>query len=571
MRVAPLTDDGVAQIVAQHTSRPPGSRLRARLAGAAGNPLLVGEFLRSAKQLDAVRDVDGRAELDDSAGDLTIGVEAAVLARLPGLSGPATELLTATAVVGPCSLDWLAPILECTPSTLRAAACEATEAGFLDPGARLITLRHELLGDALRSRVSNASQAALHLHVGRHLAATGGPACLVAHHLELGSPTPDAVTIRWLRRAATEAAVIDPARAAELLGRAVDAMSITDPERPAVLAERARSLVWLGRRRDARACALEGLARSAEPATTAALHASLAETCLLDGRPGEAVRHLENALAVSIDDRREHARLLARAATVRLWSFDLPGAAADAETALAEAELAGDPVAATTALNVSSRMAAFRLDLRRAVSAGEEAVARAGELAAALRSAPHLYLGLARINTDDWAGARDALREGSVRCEALGAAWAVPGFHGALALLGFFTGDWDDALDAATTAALAAADAGSRTGQAQIDAIVGLIAHHRGDDATAVCSRPAGHCGVAASGCGRRRSAVSVLVGRSGRGGTRRPDNCRDGPAGGVLDGLATRCPARHALVGAGTVPTGRARWTARRRSIDRG
>ena len=120
-------------------------------------------------------------------------------------------------------------------------------------------------------RVSAASQAAIHRHVGRQLAADGAPAGLVAHHLELGSPTPDAETVRWLRRAAEDAATVDPESAAALLGRAVSAMPAGDPDRPHALLQRARALIGLGRLADTTACAAEALASPTDPPTRASL------------------------------------------------------------------------------------------------------------------------------------------------------------------------------------------------------------------------------------------------------------------------------------------------------------
>ena len=144
-----------------------------------------------------------------------------------------------------------------------------------------------------------------------------------------------------------------------------------------------------------------------------------------------------------------------------------------------------DPVGASRALSVSSRVAAFRLDLAGAVRAGEQAVERAAGVPAAVSGAPHLYLGLALANSDQWDRARRVLDQGRAACESLGAAWALPRFQGALATLSFFTGAWNDAVLASEASRLISDDTGCRAEQAQIDAIVGLIAHHRGHVAAA--------------------------------------------------------------------------------------
>jgi DNA-binding CsgD family transcriptional regulator len=54
----------------------------------------------------------------------------------------------------------------------------------------------------------------------------------------------------------------------------------------------------------------------------------------------------------------------------------------------------------------------------------------------------------------------------------------------------FFTGDWAEAVAAGEAGAALAGRTGCRAGQGQIDAVMGLIAHHRGDDeAAAAASR----------------------------------------------------------------------------------
>ena len=488
IRLPPLSPDGVSRVVAQETGRAPGPRLVSRLCGAAGNPLLVVEYVRSASASGAMYIEGDYVELVESASALCIELPLGIAARLPGLSAAANEVLHAAAVLGPCTIESLCPVLECAPAVVRRSVDEATAAGFLDGSSDVVQFRHELLAESFRARVPSASQAAMHRQVGRHLAAASARPSLVAHHLERGSPTPDAETIFWLRRAAVDAAAVDPDAAATLLGRALAAMSVDDPGRGAAMAERARALLSAGRLSEARDCLCEALSRSPDAASRAELRAVLAEVYLLRGRPGVAVAEIGEALAAGGHDELQHARLRAQAATMRLWAFDLPGALTDAESALQLGARLADPIATSRALSVCSRVAAFRLDLDEAIQAGREAVERAGAAAAAVRGAPHLYLGLALLNGDRWDEARHVLQEGAARCEALGAAWALPRYQGALAILSFFSGEWDEALAAAETARLVAEDVGHHSGQGQIEAIVGLIAHHRGDRALAIAA-----------------------------------------------------------------------------------
>jgi DNA-binding CsgD family transcriptional regulator len=505
----PLPGTAVARLVSLDAGGLPGPRLRARLDGAAGNPLLVRQFVRSAMNAGAIVSDGDHVELDGAADPVPFDPPPTIAGWLGALSSAAAEVLQIAAVLEPCTVDWLGPILECSPAAIRKAVCEATAAGLLDPTSPMIRFRHELLREVLQARVSTASQTALHRQLGRQLAAAGAPPAVVARHLELGSPALDAETIRWIRRAATDATVHDPEAAAELFGRALSAMSHDDPERSDVLAQRARTLLWVGRPAESRNCAADALTRHTEPATRARLRAVLAEASLLEGRPEHALAEVDLAVAAGTDDEIEQARFHAQAAATRLWAYDVAGAEAEAARAVALGTRVGDPVSTSQALSVSSRAAAFQLDLTRAVRAGEESVARAGDVPAAVRGAPHLYLGLALLNADRWERAGRVLEDGRARCEAVGATWAIPRFQGALAVRSFFTGEWDEAVAAGEIGSVFADRTGCRAGQSQIDAVIGLIAHHRGDDeaAAAACRRTA----EATAAPGADRTAVPYL------------------------------------------------------------
>jgi energy-coupling factor transporter ATP-binding protein EcfA2 len=200
VELGPLSAEAVDRLVAQDAGGRPGPRLRARLAGAAGNPVLVREFVRVATNVGALV-VDGdRVEFADAAGAMRFDLPPRVAAWLASLSPAANEILRSVAVLGPCTVDWLDRLLGCSPGVVSTGVGEATAAGFLDPASPMVRFRHELLAEALRSQVPAASQTAMHRQLGRQLAAAGAPSPVVARHLELGSPAPDAETIRWMCR-----------------------------------------------------------------------------------------------------------------------------------------------------------------------------------------------------------------------------------------------------------------------------------------------------------------------------------------------------------------------------------
>jgi DNA-binding CsgD family transcriptional regulator len=423
------------------------------------------------------------------------------------------DVLRVAAVAGPCSPADLAALTGRSDQEMRQVIAELVRSGEIDERTTAVRFRDPAHRDAIYAELPAPVRASLHHSVGRRLAAQGGPATAVAEHLDSGGGVGEREVVVWLQRAASEVALSDPERAIAYLDRALGRLGPLAHERAWLLAEKVRLLLWVGRIEEAERAANAGLALDPGPATAARLQAGLGEALLLRGRPARALAHLEAALALggwdaddggqptpTADDRRTYARCLAMSASARLWTFDLVRAEDEARRTLDAGARAGDAVACTTALNVRCRLAAFRLELNRAVAFGEEAVRQAGDLPAALRTGPHLYLGLALANADEPGRARELLERGRALCEQLGASWAAPSYANALALSGFFTGDWDRVLDEATTADRLGARTGVQLCSPQIHAICGLIGYHRGDDKAARAAADRAEVELAAPG-----------------------------------------------------------------------
>jgi DNA-binding CsgD family transcriptional regulator/tetratricopeptide (TPR) repeat protein len=491
LRLTPLSDDDLVTIAAHIAGGRPGPRLRAALAGTGGNPLICVQLIaalaqegRLAVEADGV-EVDGHGDVPRHFADR-------LARRTAGLPPRAAEAVRAAAVIGACAPAELAAVLGRHPWELGDDLAAATDAGLLDPRRPEVAFRHPVVQDAIATTVPAAVRATLHHAAGEELARRGASALRVAHHLALGSAPVDVEAATWLRRAGREVRAQDPAWALALVDRALAALPALHPLRPAFLADRADVLVSLARYGEAEAAAATALTARPAPAVEARLRSTLGRTLALAGSPSSAVEHFDAAITAACDDSAERSRLRADAATVRLWAFDLRGAAEQADLALTEARRLGDPIATTGALNVVSRLAAFRADVGAAVTAGEEAVRCADTCAAASRTAAHLYLGLALMNADRLGDARDVLGEGRRHAELAGAAWALPKYESALALVSFFAGDWDDAVVHGAVNDLVAADTGQVTGHGQLQAIAGLVALHRGQPArAAACAEAA--------------------------------------------------------------------------------
>jgi DNA-binding CsgD family transcriptional regulator len=371
VRVAPLSEAGVAQVLAGAFG-PAAARLAPgchELTG--GNPLLVRAVV---DELTGPATPAGRVPERLAPGD---GFGLAVLACLP----PGTrDLACAVAVLGesadPGRVARLAGTL---PSEVDKAVRALTAAGLL-AGDRF---RHPALGAAVVDHLPAGERADLHTAAARLLYEEGADAAEVAAHLAEAGPVAEPWAAAVLCDAAAEASLADdPALARERLRVAqrwcadpadlavvaltrvvvdsrVDPATARRQLTPLVTAARAgrlaggdvlklvTHLVWHGRLADAAACL--AVVDSTDSRVSAMLHAArawLEHTCpaLLAGTRGETApapailvsrrgRAVEVLRAVLADGAPEHASLVAEELLSGLTLADDDGLAA-AESAL---------------------------------------------------------------------------------------------------------------------------------------------------------------------------------------------------------------------------------------------
>jgi DNA-binding CsgD family transcriptional regulator/tetratricopeptide (TPR) repeat protein len=479
-----LDPGAVGQLVAGLAGAPAGPSLRALVDGARGNPFFVIELVRSLRDEGLVDTSGGTAEVHLMGMPPTL--RQTILRRVRSLSPTALELLRGGAVLGGTGsfdLDALAALLERSPVSLHADVLDAVAAGLLEEDGARLAIRHDLIREALYADTPAAVRLSLHRRAAGVLADRGEPPATVAAHLvhaHDGSPA----AVRAMRRAAAELAGDDPAAALEVLDRALAVPGPDAGERLGLAADRVPLLAASGRLSEAVDAAREALAAGPPPGLVARLRLELAEALVLSGDPATAVEHLEAVRrGAALDDRR-HGVLLADVAWARLVSYDLGAAARDAHATEVWARAHDDGRVLAVALAVRARLAAFAADFEGAVRLGEEAVAAAGNAAAAsaVRVAPELVFGLALLNADRADEAIAVLAAGRRRAEAAGVPWAIVRFQNALVMCAFHGGSsWDDATAEAEAGRALCAEAGTRAGYLQTEAMLGLIWLHRAD------------------------------------------------------------------------------------------
>jgi len=227
----PLDPESVLALAGQLAGGPPGPRLAARVAQAAGNPLFVVELLTTLVQHGQLRVAEtGQAEAAGSAPPAPLA--ASILARLSLLPAESMELLRAAAICGrTVNLTELSILTNQDTLALAESLRAASRAGIVETSGDTLSFRHELIHDALYQDWPLPVRRSLHRELGDRLAASGAPAWRVAHHLSLGAQPGDMAAVRWLHRAGLGAAPRDPAAAVSLLGRAAERGARRHPRR----------------------------------------------------------------------------------------------------------------------------------------------------------------------------------------------------------------------------------------------------------------------------------------------------------------------------------------------------
>jgi DNA-binding CsgD family transcriptional regulator len=478
----PLTGQAVTGLVAQAVAAEPGPRLLAELAGAAGNPLFITELLAALAQEGAITTAGGRAEVAQTALPPTLRLT--ILRRVSFLPEPTLVALRSASILGSgFSLTDLATITGRPTVELSVVLGEAIRARVVeDDGARL-RFRHELIRDAMYEDLAGSVRRALHREAGQRLAQAGAPALQVAEHLARGARTGDTEAVRWLARAARQAAPRSPEVAADLLGRAAGLMAPGDPRRDRLLAERANSLTWAGRLADAEAACRSLLGRDLDSSLDGAVRVCLGHVLLSGGRARDGLCELERACQSPLLTGAERAEAQAWASFARLRLLDLNGAAAAAGEARAAAVSARDHLATSIAMTTLAMNSRLRGHLREALQIADEAVRLADQSPGRLghRFPVHIPRGFVLVELDRLDEARTTIETGMRISEERGVRWPLANYHAARALERFLAGYWDDAIAEIEAGAGLASETGHSYSLILGRGVLSLIRLHRND------------------------------------------------------------------------------------------
>ena len=479
LTLQPLAEDAVASLVAETLGAPPGPRLLAGVAGAAGNPLFVTELVAAMAEEGSLRVAGGRAEVAEMTLPPTLRLT--ILRRVSFLPEATLQALRAASILGPgFSLTELSVVTGRPAAELTIALMEAVRAGVLEDDGAQLRFRHDLIRDAIYGDLPQSMRRGLHREAGQRLAASSAPALQVAGQMARGAAIGDTEAITWLVKAAREAAPSSPDVAADLLGQAAELMSPHNPGRDRLLAELAGTLIWT-RIADAEATCRGVLDRAHDPSADGPARIVLGHALIGQGRTDEGLAELERAQQSSGLTGTERARAQAWAAMARLSLGDLAGAATAAEHARSAA--AGDPLATSMAMLALADTAEWSGHLRDALVIIDDAVRLADQSPARLG---HRYpLQAARghilVELDRFADARQTLEAGRRASEELGVRWHLNEYHDILALSRYLAGEWDDALAELE----ASAELAGQTGEAYTfilgQSVKALIEFHRND------------------------------------------------------------------------------------------
>ncbi|MDQ3671206.1 MAG: AAA family ATPase, partial [Actinomycetota bacterium] len=442
--LGPLPQEVVARFVAELVGAEPGLSLLEQVAGAAGNPLFVGELVKTLEEEGAIRVVDGRAELREVS--LPPSLRLTIVRRLSFLEEETLELLRVASALGSIfSLRDVATVLDRSATALLEPVRTALVAGVLEEREARLAFRHDLIREAIYEDLPEDARSALHLEAGRRLGRARAPVLQVAEQLRLGAQPGDAEAVEWLHAAARETARRAPAVAVELLERAIQLVD-ADERRLELLADLVPALLWSGRPQEAEAWAREALAAPVPPDLERTLRLGLVGALTVQGRAEDVIEEVREATSRTSLSADIHSQLQAEAANAHGFvdQLDL------AEQAAHDAVALGAPV--------QSEGAAMGLlvlcDVARVRGTPEEALAfveKAQTVTAAWsgsrpRWPPEVFLAMTLHQLDRFEEAHEALRQGQRSDERLGNVSYLPAYHYEAASLLFRAGRWEDAV-----------------------------------------------------------------------------------------------------------------------------
>lgn len=480
LRLGPLDAGAVAALLDHLVGAAPSPGFLARLAGAGGNPLYIRELVRALAADDAVRLIDGRAEIEDRAV-VPPSFQVSVTRQLGALSEPARRTLRVAAVLGESfPLADLATVLGRPASAVLADIDEAVRSEVLSVDSEGLAFRHALVREAVYLALPATVRHALHLQAGRALGAHGAPAIEVATHLVRGASPGDDDAAEWLRRAAGETAPRMLGAAVELFEGALAIASAGYPHRFALMAELVDALIWSGRHAEAVDLTHALLALDGDTARRHRVQRVVVRAMMIAGRIEDAIREMAAAEKSFDGDAAERLQLDADAAMVAVLTGDTATALRLADEVFQRADAREDDEVRQCASATICLAATYTGEFARAVEAGHVAVRLGGASASpAQRYCAHIFLGTALMEADQPDDADRVFRAGRRIAETAGTMWQTVCYLTETGVLKFDTGQWDDAVAELEAGSALAQESGASPWILQ-EGLLAVIALRRG-------------------------------------------------------------------------------------------
>jgi DNA-binding CsgD family transcriptional regulator/tetratricopeptide (TPR) repeat protein len=485
VRLGPLSEDAVAELLADALDAAPGPHLLALIRRAGGNPFYLHELVRALSGGGELVVRDGVADIGEATFPVTLGTT--ILRHLRFLSEDAVTVLEQAAVLGSTfTAAELAAVGGRPADQLVAPLKEAVRAEVLHDRPDGFSFHHDLVREALYERIPRGVRRELHAAAGRALAAIGAPATRVASQSARGAVTGDAEAISHLRAAAEETRSSAPDIAVGFLEQAIGLARPADPAGDQMRADLACLLVATGRHAAAYQLIqqvlsaehdgeLDGVLRFTGGQAMMQLHRTEAPGWLAQAAEAGGLTDAERALV-----------LVEATITGLAGTGDLPGAERDAARAVELAESAGDRYARGFALAARSLVLHFRGEVTAAVAAAASGVAlvrgatdpRRNRLWSPVRD-PYMMQGWALLEADRFDEAEAAFHAGERLSTARGITGWCHYYQLMLGLRHFHAGAWDDAVAELEAGLAYAVELGGGSGPLGGHALLGLIALHR--------------------------------------------------------------------------------------------
>jgi DNA-binding CsgD family transcriptional regulator/tetratricopeptide (TPR) repeat protein len=302
----PLAATAVAEMAKDALGVPAGGDLLRTLAGARGNPFLIGDLLAGLREENLVRVVDGRAGI--AGNRVPHRLEDSMQRRISRTTPAGERVVTvAASLARQFTLSQIATMTRLPVADLVDPVREVIDAGIFTATGGRLAFQHDLAREAARGALPDAVRRALDREAADVLLAGGALPAEVAAQLAASAEPGDIAAVRILADAAESLGMTDPSASADIAEAALSLLPPRHPLRSTLVARRTVSLFAAGRTEEAHAFADKALRQALPAEQEAAVRLSLAAM-----------------FAISPDDRADNARK----------GLSLPGLAADTRARL---------------------------------------------------------------------------------------------------------------------------------------------------------------------------------------------------------------------------------------------